>query len=471
MSSTHQHAVVVGASVAGVLAARVLAEHFERVTLVDRDEMPRQPDPRGGVPQGRHVHGLLSRGRDVIESMFPGTTQDLVDRGAILGDALAGGRYFFGPRPLAQGDAHLPVLAVGRPLLEWYLRQRLLHDSRVSVLEHTSVLDLAFAAGDTRVTGAIVTDRDSRSPRLLAADLVVDASGRTSRTPEWLERRGYVAPVEDVRRVDKQYATRMFRRTSEPGQPVVRISASRKGFPRGGIMLAREGDVWMVSLAGRDGEQPPLELTAYRAWARTLATPELADAIDALVPLDDGVRYRFPANRRRHYEDLAEFPSGLVVLGDALCAFDPVHGQGMSVAAVEAEALGACLAEGTAGLGPRFHRKAAAVIDTPWTIAAGPPTTGRVPARRRLVDAYLARLVRAAADDAVLAAAFLRVSHLVDRPQDLMRPALARRVLRHSLPWPAHGVVDGVVDAGEGHTQPPVQQAQPGDGLVGAPGV
>ncbi len=225
-------------------------------------------------------------------------------------------------------------------------------------------------------------------------------------------------------------------------------------------MLAREGDVWMVSLAGRNGEQPPLELEEYRAWARTLATPELADAIDALVPLDDGVRYRFPANRRRRYERLRDFPVGLVVTGDALCAFDPVYGQGMTVAAVEAEELGRCLDQGgLRDLAHRFHRRAAAHIDTPWTIAAGAPTDGRVPIRRRLVDAYLARLIRAAADDPMLAAAFLRVNHLVDRPQDLMRPALARRVLRHSLPRSGRWVA-----ARRGHTHR-------GDGLVGAPGV
>ncbi len=178
MASTNQHAVVVGASIAGVLAAQVLAGHFERVTLVDRDEMPREPGPRGGVPQGRHVHGLLSRGREVVEEMFPGTTADLVARGAILGDALADGRYFFGPRPLAQTEAGLPTLAVSRPLLEWYLRHRLLHDTRVSVLEHTSVLDLAFSADDARVTGV---DR-VRSRRGLAAAAGRRPGGRHLRT-------------------------------------------------------------------------------------------------------------------------------------------------------------------------------------------------------------------------------------------------------------------------------------------------
>jgi 2-polyprenyl-6-methoxyphenol hydroxylase-like FAD-dependent oxidoreductase len=460
----NQHAVIIGASIGGVLAAQALADHFERVTLVDRDEMPRRPEPRGGVPQGRHVHGLLSRGLTVVEQMFPGATQDLIAHGAVLGDAQEDGRYYFSARPLAAGTAHLPILGVSRPLLEWYLRHRLLHDTRLSVLEQTSVLDLAFSGNSTRINGVIVCDRDASAPRMVAADLVVDASGRTSRTPEWLERRGYAAPPEDVRRVDKQYATRLFRRTSDPDQPLVRVSASGPGYPRGGIMLAREGGIWHVSLAGRNGEQPPLELDEYRAWARTFATTEIADALDSLVPLDDGVRYRFPANRRRRYERLREFPAGLVVFGDALCAFDPVYGQGITVAAIEAEELGRCLADGgLRDLAPRFHRKAAEQIDTPWTIAAGPPTEGRVALRKRIVGAYLARFLRATADDSALASAFLRVNHLVDRPQDLMRPALALRVLRHSLPRPA----TGVVDVGRGHTH----SSHQGDGLVGAPGV
>ncbi len=433
MASTNQHAVVVGASIAGVLAAKVLAGHFERVTLVDRDEMPREPVTRGGVPHGRHVHGLLSRGRAVIEDMFPGTTADLVARGALLGDAQANGRYHFGAQPLAEGHADLPSLAVSRPLLEWYVRHRLLRDERVAVVEHTSVLDLAFTADERRVNGVIVTDRDGGMPRMLAADLVVDSSGRTSRTPEWLERRGYAGPPEEVRRIDKHYATREFRRTPDSGQPIIRTVAARPGQPRAGIILAREGDRWAVSLMGADGLQPPLELEDFRAWARTLDSPELADAIDGLVPLDEGARYRFPANRRRRYERLRDFPTGLVVTGDALCAFDPVYGQGMTVAAVEAEELGLCLADGgTESLAHRFHKRAAAHIDTPWMIAAGgaPPSGRRVPVRRRLLDAYLARLVRAATTDPVLATAFLRVTHLVDRPQDLMRPALAVRVLR-----------------------------------------
>jgi 2-polyprenyl-6-methoxyphenol hydroxylase-like FAD-dependent oxidoreductase len=438
MARLERRAVVIGASMAGLLAARTLSDHYDRVTLVDRDEMPALPVNRGGVPQGRHVHGLLSSGLAVVERMFPGTTDDLVARGAQLGDAQQDARYYFGPAPLAAGRAGLPALGVSRPLLEWYVRRRLL-STPVTVQEHTSVLDLAFTADERRVDGVIVTDRDSGTPHLLPAHLVVDASGRTSRTPEWLERRGYLAPHEDVRRIDKRYATRTFRHPRGADEPVVTAVPASPVLPRGGLAIANEDDVLMTCLVGRDGERPPMELEAYRAWARTLASPVLADLLDGLVPLDEGLAYRFPANRRRQYEQLTRFPRGLVVTGDALCAFDPVYGQGMSVAALEAELLGRCLAEGVTGLARRFHEGAAAIIDTPWAIAAGPPTDRRPSLRERLASGYLRRLVGAAAHDRELATAFLRVNHLVDTPADLQRPRVALRVLRSIVRSPAAG--------------------------------
>ena len=200
-------------------------------------------------------------------------------------------------------------------------------------------------------------------------------------------------------------------------------------------MLAEENGSRVVSLVGRFGERPPVAWTEFVAWAGTLASTRLADALAGLEPLGEGATYRFPANRRRHYEELTRFPDGLVVVGDAQCAFDPVYGQGMTVAAIEAAALGRCLQDGGPGLARRFHRAAADIIDTPWTIAVGsvPDEDGRVPWRSRLVGAYLARLLHAASDDPDLAIAFLRVNHLVDTPAELLRPRTVWRVVRHRL--------------------------------------
>ncbi len=434
-STTHRHAVVVGASIAGVLAAHSLTERFERVTLVDRDTMPPGPQGRPGVPQGRHSHGLLAQGRAAIEEMVPGTTEDLVAQGALLRDAQAEGRWHMAGGPLAAGPSALPMLLVSRPRLEWYLRQRLIARPGVEVLEQTAVLDLAFSADERRVVGVVVRDRDGGEGRLVAADLVVDASGRNSRTPEWLGRRGYPAPDEEVRRVDKNSVTRVFRADPARRRPAAIAVAARPELPRGGVMLAQECDRLTVTLAGSHGDRVPLTLPEFLAWARSLASTELADAIDGLAALDDGAVYRFPANRRRGYEHLRAFPERLVVTGDAFCCFDPVFGQGMTVAALEALELGRSVDEGMAGLARRFHARAATHIDTPWLIAAGgtPPDSGRTSLGERLVGRYLAALQRAAVSDPVLAQAFLRVSHLVDRPQELMRPGRAVRVLTGSL--------------------------------------
>jgi hypothetical protein len=200
-------------------------------------------------------------------------------------------------------------------------------------------------------------------------------------------------------------------------------------------MLAQERGRLTVTLAGSHGDRVPLTLPEFLDWARSLASTELAEAIEGLAPLDDGAVFRFPANRRRGYERLRAFPERLVVTGDALCSFDPVFGQGMTVAALEALELGRSLDEGLAGLARRFHARAAVHIDTPWLIAAGgtPPDGGRISLGERLAGRYVAALQRAAVSDPVLAEAFLRVSHLVDRPRELMRPGRAVRVLAGSL--------------------------------------
>ena len=454
-TGSRRQAVVVGASIAGVLAAHSLAERFDRVTLVDRDSMPPGPLARPGVPHGRHTHGLLAQGRAAIEELVPGATEDLVAQGALLRDAQAAGRWHMAGGPLAAGQGALPMLLVSRPRLEWYLRQRLTARPGVAVLEQTAVLDLAFSADQSRVVGVVVRDRDGGERRLVAADLVVDASGRSSRTPEWLGRRGYPAPHEEVRRVDKNSVTRVFHADPSRPAPAAIAVAPRPELPRGGVMLAQECDRLTVTLAGTHGDRVPLTLPEFLAWARSLASTELADAIEGLAALDDGAVFRFPANRRRGYERLAIVPERLVVVGDAFCTFDPVFGQGMTVAALEALELGRSVDEGLDGLPRRFHTRAAVHIATPWLIAAGgtPPDGGRISTGERLVGRYLVALQRAAVGDPVLARAFLRVSHLVDRPQELMRPGRAVRVLtgtirsrrrtREPLPPPAVAAAPG----------------------------
>ena len=185
--------------------------------------------------------------------MVPGLTDDLVAQGARLGDPGERGVWCLRPEPLAPVSTGLQMLLVSRPLLEWYVRLRLLQDGRVEIRENSSVLDLAFSQDEARVVGVIVADRDGGVPTLVPAQLVVDASGRNSRTTEWLERRGYFAPPEDVRRVDKRYATHRVRPAAEEVAPLAVAVAARAGVPRSGILLAQEDGGYVVSLVGRGG--------------------------------------------------------------------------------------------------------------------------------------------------------------------------------------------------------------------------
>ncbi|HVD24306.1 MAG TPA: FAD-dependent monooxygenase [Lapillicoccus sp.] len=459
MPGTVDRAIVIGSSMAGLLAARVLSETYAEVILLDRDDLPYGPVARNGVPHMRHSHALLARGSEVVEELFPGLCEYLVSQGAATGDVQETVRMYAGPRPTAPGRNGLRAYAVSRPLLEWTIRERVAAIPGVTFYDRTAVLDLAFSADLSHVTGVVVTGLDGPNrSRTMEADLVVDASGRTSRTPEWLERRGYPPPPEERIRVDYTSVTRRFRRRSldDTGGSAAITHGALPGTPRGGIILYQENDVWIVTLSGYAGVRPPTDLAEFRAYARTLCAPVIADVIDQLEPLDDGITYRFPADVRHRYEWVELFPDGLIVTGDALCAFDPSFGQGMSVAAAEAMELRHELRLGRQHLARRFFAAAARHVDTPWTVVvgAGAAAAGielEEPARARLIKRYVAAVRQAAADDPVVAGAFLRVAHLVDRPERLLAPRVAARVAaasfaRRRTATPGVGFGNGVLN-------------------------
>ena len=435
---SERHAVVIGASMGGLLAARVLAGSHDRVTVVDRDHLPPPGEQRKGVPQGRHAHGLLARGREALEELFPGMTAELVARGALTGDIQAQGRWTNEGRTLRQEASDLRGLLVSRPLLEGHLRARLRADGGVEVRERTSVAGLVATGDGHRVTGVRLVAADGTEQEL-AADLVVDATGRTSKLPAWLRALGYPAPEDEAVHVGIGYATRTYRRRpGDLGGDVAVVTAPAPPSKRGGVVLAVEDDRWVVTLAGYEGDHPPTEPDGWLAYARSLSTTDVAQVVDGGEPLDDPVPFRYPASVRRRYERLERFPEGLLAFGDSVCSFNPIYGQGMTVAALEALALRDALRQGRAGLAQRFFRQAGRLVDVPWEIAVGtdlrfPHVQGRRTPKVRLINRYLSRVYVAAAADATVGTAFLRVVNLIDRPEKLLAPATAVRVLRANL--------------------------------------
>jgi len=443
------HAVVLGGSMAGLLAARVLSEHYAQVTVVERDLLPAACGHRRGVPQSRHVHGLLPRGREVLDELFSGLTAGLTAAGALTGDSLAHVRWLVSGHRLAQITSGADGLFLSRPLLEDHVRARVRDIPAVTIRDGCAAVGLVAAPGQCQITGVQILR--AGAAHTLAEDLVIDATGRGSRTPAWLAQLGYPPPHRDTVTVGVRYASRMFRlREGALGHDRLIITGGTAAHPRGGALTAIEGGRHHVSLAGMLGDTPPTDLPGFLRFAETLPFPDIYYAIIDAEPLDDGVAFGYPASVRIRYERLHRFPAGLLVIGDAVCALNPVYGQGMTVAAMQAMALRRMLATGAAPAASRYFRHIAKVITVPWDIAVGsdlanPAVAGRRTAKIRLVNTYLPRLHAAAADDPALARAFVRVSGLIDRPESLLRPDRVALVL--AARWRPHPAVtaDGPV--------------------------
>jgi len=432
-------AIVLGAGMAGLLAARVLSGHYRDVTVVERDDLTGVTGARRGVPQGRHAHGLVARGHQIFEALFPRLTDELVAAGVRPGDLNGDIRWYFNGlrlRPAASGLISVPAT---RPVLEYHVRERVRALANVTFIEGCDIAGLAFTPDSSRVTGVRIRRGAGGTQETLEADLTVDATGRGSRTPVWLEEHGYARPAEQRVRIDLGYATRHFRLDADPfGKELAIIPAATPSHPRGAFFyrLPGEGNRVELSLTGMLGDHPPTDPDGFLDFAASIPVPDIHRAVRDAEPLDDAVGFRYPASVRRRYELLARFPGGLLVLGDGMCSFNPIYAQGMTVAALESLVLDRHLSQGTAPQATAFFRDAAKHIAAPWAVSAGGDlgyagVEGRRTARVRFINAYVARLQRAAVHDSGLTNAFIRVAGLIDPPYALMRPDRIASVVRN----------------------------------------
>lgn len=426
------HAIVIGGSIAGMLCARVLADHFAQVTVLERDQLEDRPALHKSVPQGNHVHALLYGGERAIDSLLPEFSDDLTMLGALSWTA---GRdvLFLGPEGVAYNatgsvreprDLGFAGHVMSRGLLEFALRRRTLMRSNISVQQGTSVRGLLHKNG--RVHG--VTSEGGDGERSLEGDLIIDASGRGSRAVRWLTEMGFDAPTESTIGVDFAYTSAKFRKpaSSSNDSPIVLVGGPPPKQTRGAGLFEIEGGVWHVSLAGRFGDYPPTDREGFMAFARDLPSPRLYEWIEDAERLSDITHHRFPTSIQRHFEWMPSFPDGFAILGDAICSFNPVYGQGMSSAALQAKALEQVLTSRAAdsqqidGLAADFFPRAADVISAPWILAANfdfayPQTKGERPPAMEEGLRYFAALDAIQAED-------IEVQRLVLEVFQLMKP-------------------------------------------------
>lgn len=436
-----RQAVVIGASIGGLAAVGVLANYFEHVVVLDRDRLPDESVPRAGVPQGAHAHVLIAGGLRAFADLFPGIEDDFRRAGATVLDFARDIRIErFGYDPYPRRSLGVNVCFLTRPVLEGTLRRRVAALSNVELRVSCRVEQIVATSDGSRVTGLTYTPRDDETSVTLAADLVIDASGRAAPTLDLLATAGRQRPTETVIGVDITYATAIFKArqgVSHDWKGVI-LSGKAPEDSHGGFLFPIEDDRWIVSLNAAHGEPMPSDEAGLRAFAKGLRMPTIYNALEDADCLTPVTRYRFPGSTWRHFEKLDDLPRGILPLGDSMCRFNPVFGQGMSVAAREAHMLHQLLGDlgdvpdpyGT--LTESYFAELPALLETPWSTAVldliYPKTTGERPPNFAQTLRFGAALFALAARDAEVHKLMNEVTHLV-KPRSAYRdPTLQARV-------------------------------------------
>lgn len=453
--TVYNHAIVIGGSIAGLMTARVLADHFARVTVIERDRPAAPADFRKGAPQARHPHALLARGQQILEQQFPGLVAELREAGAV---AMEMGRDFAFCIDGAWSQpfpANIHSTACSRPLLESTIYRRLAAHPQIHFVHEQEVLGLCVDEKKERVTGIQLCPRGNPTAiSEMTADLVIDASGRDSHAPQWLQSLGYPAPVETMINAFPGYSTRIFKVPAnfKADWKVLYTMTMAPNHSRGAVIMPLEGGRWHVSLVGMAGDYPPTDEEGFWAFLRSLPSSRFYETLKTAEPLTAPYGYRRAENRLRYFEKLPRHLEGFLATGDAVYAFNPVYGQGMTVAAMASLALDDCLKrqrrqQGEAtltGLAKAFQTKLAGVIAGPWQMATGQDVLwpvcegGAQPDRiTRMINGYMDRVVRTMAHRTAVAEAFFYVQNMLKPPTSLFHPKVIWNVLTTQLPRPA----------------------------------
>lgn len=427
----HKKAIVVGGGVAGLLASRILTDHFDEVVILERDMLSESTDFRAGVPQAFHVHTLLVRGYRELCNLFPDLDAALDADGVGLIDWGYDGRLISSVGPLPRFHSNLQTRMCSRSLLEWHIRQQLTRRKNIQI--KTGCMATGVVVEHGRVKGVQVAGEGEFS-----ADLIVDASGRNSQFSAWLVNNGFEKPSETVINAHLGYATCWFKRPAslETEWQTMIIGPHAPNTPRAGVLYPIENDQWIVTLTGVGKENKlPRTHEEFFAYAQTLVAPDLYNAIRCAEPISPVRGFQRTENCWRHYEKLRNVPQGFVAIGDAVGAFNPVYGQGMTVATLTSQALGQALEQGTGGVEKRFYKIQAKIINRTWQLVSAedfrwPQTEGKRPFYLKAVHLY-ANLARGACwQKAERAQRFARVLHFLDPSIKLLHPSILLPALR-----------------------------------------
>ena len=445
MNTNHyEHAIVIGGSIAGLITSAILTRHFDRVTVIERDRMPDGPELRKGVPQANQPHILLKRGQMIMEDLFPGMTDELIASGAVPVNMGAELQWFVlgGWRP--RFESSIDILGTSRPLLETTIRKHLKANPKIMFMQDTRVIGLATDVAHSRATGVKV-DHRYMGELTVSADLVVDASGRATHAPEWLAELGYVPPEKTAVNARAGYSARFYEIDPSLGVKAMYVQPTPISGARGAVLLPQEGNRWHMALVGIAGDFPPNDEAGFLEFARSLPTPDIYNIITKAKPLTEPVGFRHAENRLYHYDQLPRYLESFVAIGDAVFAFNPVYGQGMTVAAVSAVDLDHSLrtqrmfSDDLIGLAEHFQTKLGETLAMPWQLATGedmrwegtevegfvpPPTPETLE-----MGAYMDKVFVAANRNPVVLEVFLKVQNMLESPAAFFAPEMMALVM------------------------------------------
>ena len=424
-----EHAIVIGGSITGLMTARVLSDYFDRVTIFDADTPPEQATPRKGAPQGDHIHAILSGGTTAIHKYFPDINQDLIAAGAEYCDPMLNWRAYIGGRWTPRIPSGLESYTMSRPLLETMIRKHTLAISNIELRSATSVGGLVTSTAQTKVTGVTL----KKTGEAVLADFVVDVSGRGSSASNWLEKLNYTAPKQVKIGVDIGYTTFYV---EEPlgykrDWSILYVTQNIPTDTRGAGLFCIEGGRWQITACGFHKDHAPTDWPGFLEYLKAHPFPDIYETIKGLKPLGKAIKYNCPHYLRRRYEDLKEFPQQFLVLGDAMCSFNPIYGQGMTAAIKEAEHLDNCLKQCTVqgrnldGIALPFFKGAAKIIDAAWDATTVEDfrytkTKGKRPKGYGLMKWLNGKFMALSGSDPEFSVAFLKVLQLAEPPESLL---------------------------------------------------
>ncbi|MEM7591177.1 MAG: FAD-dependent monooxygenase [Cyanobacteria bacterium P01_A01_bin.83] len=429
--------IVIGGSIAGLISARVLVDYFQQVIIVERDELSPTPQARRGVPQSVQPHVLLTKGYRLLEEFFPGIKAELRDNAALSIDWGQEFHHYFEKHwgIVTPEPSDIVSVTCSRYLLEWIIRQELVKLPRIKIRQQSKVTGLVYDEASNQVRGVQLNEEEQ-----INADLVVDASGRSSQANQWLQEIGQTPAPETIINPFLGYATRRYRLPDnfKPNWKVLLISQTPPHDTRLGYLARIENDELIATLGGYGKDFPPLDDRGFLEFAHSLAQPDFYQAIAKATPTSPIYAHRATANRQRNYEQIT-LPAGIIAIGDAVCALCPVYGQGMTVSALGAKTLQAWLANSPNKLdNNRFQQQLAKSNSLHWTLATNqdsrfPSTVGAKQPQSgifgKIMTSYMNRLLSKSTVEPSLHLRYLEVAHSLRSPLSLYHPQVMWQVL------------------------------------------